>query len=149
MEPEIPDSIREPQLQIPEPISIDISLLWRSQLLFPDLNYTSIPPVQIEYSGTTSESTSTTPPQLPVTPPLSSTSSIFKIPPWNPPPPPPQIIAAPLAKEIKLRTLTPYDGDRDQLDDFLMEIEIYIIINDEIYDAPKKKIIFMLSYMNQ
>ena len=57
-------------------------------------------------------------------------------------------MAAP-AKEIKLRTPTPYNGDRDKLDDFLMEVEMYIQINDEIYDSDKKKIIFALSYMKE
>ena len=53
------------------------------------------------------------------------------------------------AKEIKLRTPTPYDGDRDLLDDFLMEVEIYIQINDKIYNTDKKKIIFALSYIKE
>ena len=53
------------------------------------------------------------------------------------------------AKEIKLGTPTPYDGNRDNLDDFLMEVEMYIQINDKIYDTDKKKIIFALSYMKE
>ena len=56
---------------------------------------------------------------------------------------------AALAKEIKLRNPTPYDGDRDKLNNFLMEIKMYITINDEIYDTDKKKIIFILSYMKE
>ena len=58
-------------------------------------------------------------------------------------------MAAPSPKEIKLGTPTPYDGDRDKLDNFLMEIEMYIMINNKIYDTPKKKIIFTLSYMKE
>ena len=53
------------------------------------------------------------------------------------------------AKEIKLGSSTPYDGDQDLLNDFLIEVEMYIQINDEIYDTDKKKIIFALSYMKE
>ena len=53
------------------------------------------------------------------------------------------------AKEIKLGTPTPYDGNRDLLNDFMMEVEMYLQINDEIYDTNKKKIIFALSYMKE
>ena len=52
-------------------------------------------------------------------------------------------------KRNKTWNPTPYDGDRDKLDNFLIEIKMYIMINNEIYNTPKKKIIFTPSYMKE
>ena len=40
-------------------------------------------------------------------------------------------------------------GDRTKLDNFSMEVEMYLKINEEIYNTDTKKIIFTLLYMNE
>ena len=73
-------------------------------------------------------------------------------PPSFPPTPPPQQappVPMPSFKEIKMNTLTPFAGDRMKLDNFLMEVEMYMKINNEIYNTNTKKIIFTLSYMKE
>jgi hypothetical protein len=50
-------------------------------------------------------------------------------------------------KEIKMNTPTPFSGERKKLDTFLMEVEMYLAMNNDIYDTDKKKIIFTLSFM--
>jgi len=54
-----------------------------------------------------------------------------------------------MSKEIKLNPPTPFSGDRRKLDDFLIETEMYLAINRDIYDSDRKKIIFTLSYMRE
>jgi len=63
-----------------------------------------------------------------------------------PPPPPPP---APMAteKEIKMNPPTPFTGIRRKLDEFLMEVDMYLAMNRTIYDTNEKKILFALSYM--
>ena len=61
----------------------------------------------------------------------------------NQPPEPPVIVL----KEIKMNTLTPFTGDRMKLDDFLMEVKMYMQMNSSVYDTHKKKNLFALSFM--
>jgi len=50
-------------------------------------------------------------------------------------------------KEIKMNTPTPFSGERKKLDNFLLEVEIYQMMNDRVYDTDQKKIIFALSFI--
>ena len=61
----------------------------------------------------------------------------------NQPPKPPVVTL----KEIKMNTLTPFTGDRAKLDDFLMEVKMYMWMNSGVYDMHEKKILFVLSFM--
>ena len=53
------------------------------------------------------------------------------------------------SKRDKTNMPTPFTGDRTKLDDFLMEVKMYLKINKEIYNTNTKKIIFTLSYMKE
>ena len=88
--------------------------------------------------ATTSMQTDLSEPTFPAPPPSS---------PPTPPPPPPAPM--PSFKEIKMNAPTPFTGDRTKLNDFLMEVEMYMKINEEIYNTDTKKIIFTLSYMKE
>ena len=59
--------------------------------------------------------------------------------------PPKPLVVTP--KEIKMNTLTPFTGDRAKLDNFLMEVEMYMWMNSSVYDTNEKKILFALSFM--
>ncbi|KAF8219616.1 hypothetical protein L208DRAFT_1338932, partial [Tricholoma matsutake] len=41
-----------------------------------------------------------------------------------------------------------FSGDRTKTAKFLQEIDLYLRINDQVYDTNDKKIIFTLSFMN-
>ena len=47
-------------------------------------------------------------------------------------------------KEIKMNTPTPFSRERKKLDNFLLEVEMYQMMNNRIYDTDQKKIIFTL-----
>jgi len=46
-----------------------------------------------------------------------------------------------------MNTPTPFSGERKKLDNFLLEIEMYQMINNKIYNTDRKKIIFALFFM--
>jgi len=50
-------------------------------------------------------------------------------------------------KEIRVNTPTPFNGDRSKLRTFLLDCELYLVINREIYDHDDKKIAFVLFYL--
>jgi len=50
-------------------------------------------------------------------------------------------------KEIKMNTLTPFSGEQKKLDNFLLKVEMYQMMNDRVYNTDRKKIIFALSFM--
>jgi len=50
-------------------------------------------------------------------------------------------------KELRVDTPTPFEGDRSKLRTFLLDCELYLLINQEIYDHDDKKIAFVLSYL--
>jgi hypothetical protein len=52
-------------------------------------------------------------------------------------------------KEIKMNPPTAYSGDRKKLDEFLMEVEMYLRMNQNIYQMNEQKIIFALSFMKE
>lgn len=49
----------------------------------------------------------------------------------------------------KLNSPTPFTRERKDLDDFLLEVKIYLKINNQIYDTDNKNIMFALSYMKE
>jgi len=50
-------------------------------------------------------------------------------------------------KEIKMNTLTSFSGEQKKLNNFLLEVEMYQMMNDKVYNTDRKKIIFTLSFM--
>jgi len=57
--------------------------------------------------------------------------------------------AAVLNKEIKMNTPTPFTGKREKLEEFLIELEMYLAMNADIYNTDQRKIIFTLSFMKE
>jgi hypothetical protein len=61
--------------------------------------------------------------------------------------------AAPVAPvkpiELKLNQPKPFNGKRDEVDDFLQDVSLYLEINSEIYDTDEKKIAYALTFMNE
>ena len=53
------------------------------------------------------------------------------------------------ATELKLNQPKPFTGKRNEIDDFLQEVALYLEINDEIYNTNKKKIGYTLTFMNE
>jgi Domain of unknown function (DUF4939)/Zinc knuckle len=51
--------------------------------------------------------------------------------------------------ELKLRPPNSFAGKREELDDFLQDALLYLSVNDELYDTDKKKIAYVLSFMNE
>jgi hypothetical protein len=51
-------------------------------------------------------------------------------------------------KEIKICAPSDFTGDRTKLAKFLQEINLFLKINEQVYDTDEKKIIFTLSFMN-
>ena len=82
-------------------------------------------------------------------------------PPSNPPPPgPPEDPSEPSDEEdtedsgdmsngngFEIRKPDPFDGDKSKSSQFLMQVQMYILGNEEKFSNDKKKIIFMISYM--
>ena len=59
-------------------------------------------------------------------------------------------VAAPAKPtELKLNQPKPFTGKRDEVDDFLQDVSLYLDINDQIYDTDKKKIAYALTFMNE
>jgi len=50
-------------------------------------------------------------------------------------------------KEIKINTSTLFSREWKKLDNFLLEVEMYQMMNGKVYDTDWKKIIFALSFM--
>ena len=50
-------------------------------------------------------------------------------------------------KEVKIRTPSEFKGDKDKATKFIREIELYLHINEHIYDTDEKRIAFALSFM--
>jgi hypothetical protein len=48
---------------------------------------------------------------------------------------------------IRLNTLTPFTGKRNEFVLFMQDIYIYLKVNQHIYDDDDKKISFILSYL--
>ena len=57
--------------------------------------------------------------------------------------------AAAQNKEIKMNTPTPFTGKREKLEEFLIELEMYLAMNADIYNTDQRRIIFALSFMKE
>ena len=53
------------------------------------------------------------------------------------------------ATELKLNQPKPFTGKRNEIDNFLQDVALYLEINDEIYNTDKKKIRYTLTFMNK
>ena len=53
------------------------------------------------------------------------------------------------SKEISINRPTVFDGSRKKVKTFLQECDLYLTINASVYDTDKKKIAFVLSFMNE
>jgi hypothetical protein len=60
-----------------------------------------------------------------------------------------QIDSGKKAQELKLNQPKPFDGKRGDLDEFIQDIQLYLTINDDVYDSDKKKIAYTLSFMSE
>ena len=49
--------------------------------------------------------------------------------------------------ELKLAALKPFTGNREDLNGFLLDLNLYLTVNREIYDDSFKKIGYALSFM--
>jgi len=65
-------------------------------------------------------------------------------PPANPVPP---ITVNATQKEVKMNTPTPFTGDRKKLEEFLIETDMYLTMNEDTYNNNSQQIIFILSFM--
>jgi len=52
-------------------------------------------------------------------------------------------------KEIKMNTPTPFTGKREKLKEFLIELEMYLAMNTDIYNTDQRKIIFALLFIKE
>ena len=50
-------------------------------------------------------------------------------------------------KEVKMNMLTPFTGDRKKLEEFLIETNMYLTMNEDTYNTNNWQIIFALSFM--
>ena len=55
----------------------------------------------------------------------------------------------PKATELKLKQPASFSGKREELDNFLEDILLYLDVNDEVYYSDKKKIGFTLAFMDK
>ena len=60
-------------------------------------------------------------------------------------------VPAPVTKtaELKLNQPKPFTGKRNEIEDFIQDVALYLEINDEIYNTDKKKIGYTLTFMNE
>ena len=61
----------------------------------------------------------------------------------------PELPLPPTSKpvELKLASLKPFTGNREDLNGFLLDLNLYLMVNNEIYDTSFKKIGYALSFM--
>jgi hypothetical protein len=52
-------------------------------------------------------------------------------------------------KEIRLNLPKVFDGNRENLTPFLQDCQVYLTLNDHIYDTDEKKIAFFLSFLTE
>ena len=53
------------------------------------------------------------------------------------------------SSELKLNQPKPFTGKQTEFDGFLQDVELYLDINEDIYNTDKKKIEYALSFMNE
>ena len=59
----------------------------------------------------------------------------------------PELPPAPRPTELKLASPKPFTGNREDLNGFLLDLNLYLMVNNEIYDTSFKKIGYALSFM--
>ena len=59
----------------------------------------------------------------------------------------PELPPAPRPTELKLALPKPFTGNREDLNGFLLDLNLYLTVNHEIYDTSFKKISYALSFM--
>ena len=59
----------------------------------------------------------------------------------------PELPPAPRPTELKLASPKPFTGNREDLNGFLLDLNLYLTVNNEIYDTSLKKIGYALSFM--
>ena len=61
----------------------------------------------------------------------------------------PELPLPPASKpiELKLASPKPFTGNREDLNGFLLDLNLYLTVNNEIYDTSFKKISYTLSFM--
>ena len=42
-----------------------------------------------------------------------------------------------------------FTGDQNRLEEWIMEVEMFLTMNEDLYDTHQKKIIYALSYMKE
>jgi len=52
-------------------------------------------------------------------------------------------------KELRINYPSEFDGNRDNLENFLQDCQLYLAINEEVYNTDIKKIIFILSFLKK
>jgi hypothetical protein len=52
-------------------------------------------------------------------------------------------------QELKLNQPKVFSGKRNELDEFLQDIQLYLAVNDDVYDTDKKRIAYTLSFMSE
>jgi len=50
-------------------------------------------------------------------------------------------------KEVKMNMPTPFTGDRKKLEEFLIETDMYLTMNEDTYNNNNRQIIFALSFI--
>ena len=59
----------------------------------------------------------------------------------------PELPPAPRPTKLKLASPKPFTGNREDLNGFLLDLNLYLTVNNEIYDTSFKKIGYALSFM--
>jgi hypothetical protein len=52
-------------------------------------------------------------------------------------------------QELKLNQPKAFSGKRDELTEFVQDVQLYLAVNDDVYNTDKKKIAFVLSFMSE
>jgi hypothetical protein len=60
-----------------------------------------------------------------------------------------QVDNARKGQELKLNQPKVFGGKRDKLDEFLQDIQLYLAVNDDVYNSDKKNIAYTLSFMSE
>ena len=81
------------------------------------------------------------PAQTPVEPPVQ--------PPVQPPVKPPTQEEAMSDKELRINPPKVFDRNRDNFIPFVQDARVYLSLNDKSYNTDQKKIIYVLSFMNE
>jgi hypothetical protein len=51
--------------------------------------------------------------------------------------------------ELKLKQPASFNGKRDELDDFMQDILLYLVVNEDIYNNDRKKIGYALTFIDK